>query len=247
MISSSPVSPSTETPLEIGRRSFPWREEVKIRIWAGLTFFVLVLLKWTTRKRYLGAEELFSCWQRGEQVIVAFWHNRMLMMPFAYRGRRACILNSAHRDGEIVTRVIRHFGISAVRGSSTRGWLGGLRGMIEAYRRGYDLIVVPDGPRGPRLRAKAGAVQLAKATGAPIFPVTYAPSKALTVPSWDRLLVPLPFCCVLYATGPALTVPADASSEELAVKCQELEERLLTITAEAEAELGKPKAGRELG
>lgn len=239
MISSSPTCSSTETSLAAKRRSFPWPEEVKIRIWAGLAFLVLVLLKWTTRKRYLGVEELFSRWQRGEQVILAFWHNRMLMMPFPYRGRRACILNSAHRDGEIITRVIRRFGISAVRGSSSRGWLGGLRGMIEAYRRGYDLIVVPDGPRGPRLRAKAGVVQLAKATGAPIFPVTYAASKALTVPSWDRLLIPLPFCCVVYAAGPALTVSANASSEELAVKRRELEERLSTLTAEAEAQLDK--------
>lgn len=215
------------------------REEVKVRVWAGLAFFVLVLLKWTTRKRYLGAEELFSRWQRGEQVILAFWHSRMLMMPLSYRGRRACILNSAHRDGEIITRVIRRFGISAVRGSSTRGWLGGLRGMIEAYRRGYDLIMVPDGPRGPRLRAKAGVVQLAKATGAPIFPVTYAASKAVTVPSWDRLLIPLPFCRVVYAVGPPLTVPTDASPEELESKRRELEERLSAITAQAEAHLDK--------
>ncbi len=239
MISSSPTSLSTETLLETGRRSFPLREEVKIRAWAGLAFLALMLLKWTTRRRYLRAEELFSRWQRGEQVILAFWHNRMLMMPFAYRGVHACILNSAHRDGEIITRVIRRFGISAVRGSSSRGWLGGLRGMIEAHRQGYDLIVVPDGPRGPRLRAKAGAVQLAKATGAPIFPVTYAASKSLTVPSWDKLLIPLPFCCVVYATGPALTVSANASSEELAVKRRELEERLSAITAEAETHLDK--------
>jgi len=214
---------------------------------AGFAFLALVLLKWTTRKCYLGAEELFSRWQRGEQVILAFWHSRMLMMPFPYRGRRACILNSAHRDGEIITRVIRRFGISAVRGSSTRGWLGGLRGMIEAYRQGYDLVVVPDGPRGPRLRAKAGVMQLAKATGAPIFPVTYAASKAVTVPSWDRLLIPLPFCRVVYAVGLPLTISADASPEELAAQCRELEERLSAITAQAEAYLGRSTGAGEHG
>ncbi len=214
---------------------FPLGEEVRVRLWSGLAFLALLLLKWTTRKRYVGAEELFACWERGEQVILAFWHGRMLMMPFPYRGRKACILNSTHRDGEIITRVIRRFGIRAVRGSSTRGWLGGLKRMIEAYRQGYDLIVVPDGPRGPRGKTKPGAVQLAKATGAPIFPVTYAASRAITLPSWDRLLIPLPFCRVAYVVGVPLRVSTQAQAQELAAKCRELEEGLNTITAQAEA------------
>jgi lysophospholipid acyltransferase (LPLAT)-like uncharacterized protein len=216
------------------RLSFPLSEELKIRCWAGLAFGALWVLGKTTRKRYVGAEELLACWQRGEQTIIAFWHDRILLMPFPYRGQKACIMNSAHRDGEIITRVIRRFGVTAARGSSTRGWIGGLKGMIEAYRQGYDLIVVPDGPRGPRYRAKSGVLQLARATGAPIFPVTYGAAWKMTVPSWDRLLIPFPLSRVTYVVGQPIRVPSDASVAQMEEKRQELEQRLITITAQAD-------------
>lgn len=215
--------------------SFPPREELKIRCWAGLAFCALWLLGKTTRKDYAGAaEELLTYWRRGERTIIAFWHSRILLMPFPYRGQKACIMNSAHRDGEIITRVIKRFGVAAVRGSSTRGWLGGLKGMLDAYRQGYDLIVVPDGPRGPRYHAKPGVLQLARATGAPIFPVTYGAAWAVTIPSWDRLLVPFPFSRVVYLVGQPIRVPADASAEELEEKRQALEQSLITLTAQAD-------------
>jgi lysophospholipid acyltransferase (LPLAT)-like uncharacterized protein len=216
------------------RPSFPLSEELKIRCWAGLAFGALWVLGKTTRKRYVGAEELLAYWQRGEQTIIAFWHNRLLLMPFPYRGQKACIMNSAHRDGEIITRVIRRFGVTAVRGSSTRGWIGGLKGMIEAYRQGYDLLVVPDGPRGPRYRAKSGVLQLARATGAPIFPVTYGAAWKITVPSWDRLLIPFPLSRVIYVVGQPIRVPSDASVAQMEEKRQELEQCLITITAQAD-------------
>src|SRR5262249_44811316 len=122
-------SSSTKPQSNIHRRRFSFAEELKIRCWALLARGALRLLGLTTRKQYIGGEELLARWQRREQVILAFWHSRILLMPFAYRGQKACIMNSVHRDGEIITRVIKHFGVAAVRGSSTRGWMGGLKGM----------------------------------------------------------------------------------------------------------------------
>jgi lysophospholipid acyltransferase (LPLAT)-like uncharacterized protein len=214
---------------------FPFLEELKIRAWAFLALNALRFLGATTRKRHVGGDALMAYWQRGEQVILAFWHNRILLMPFSYRGQKACIMNSIHRDGEIITRAIRHFGVHAVRGSSTRGWMGGLKGLLDAYRQGYDLIVVPDGPRGPRYQAKSGIVQLARATGAPIFPVTYSAAWKTTIKSWDRLVIPFPFSPVLYAVGTPIFVPRDASNEIMEAKRQELENALITITNQADA------------
>jgi len=235
----SPSPSSGQAPSKHERQPrFPFREELKIRGWTALALGALWLLGKTTRKHYVGAEELLACWQRGEQVILTFWHSRILPMPFPYRtyrgGQKACIMNSTHRDGEIITRVIKRFGISAVRGSSTRGWTGGLKGMLEAYRQGYDLIVVPDGPRGPRYQAKPGVLQLARATGAPIFPVTYGAKWKITLRSWDRLLIPFPLSRVTYVIGPSIRVPSDASPELMEQKRKGLEETLLAITAQAD-------------
>ncbi len=214
---------------------FPLGEELKIRFWTALALCALWFLAKTTRKRFIGAEDLLARWERKEQVILAFWHGRILLMRFPYRGEKACVMNSMHRDGEIITRVLKRFGVSAVRGSSTRGWMGGLKGMIAAYRQGYDLLVVPDGPRGPRYQVKSGVLQLARVTGAPIFPVTYGAKWKITVKSWDRLLIPLPFSRITYVAGQPIQVPADASPEMMEMKRQELEHTLTTITAIADA------------
>jgi lysophospholipid acyltransferase (LPLAT)-like uncharacterized protein len=229
------MTSSSTPPLFINQPSFPLCEELKIRGWAGLAFAVLWGLSKTMRFSYIGTQELFARWERGEQVIFAFWHNRMLLMPFPYRGHKACIMNSSHRDGEIISRVIRRFGIISVRGSSTRGWVSGLKGMVEAYQHGYDLIIVPDGPRGPRYQAKPGVLQLARSTGAPVYPVTYGAAWSTHIGSWDRLIIPFPFSRVRYVVGQPVSVPTDASPELMEAKRQELEHTLQAINTQADA------------
>jgi lysophospholipid acyltransferase (LPLAT)-like uncharacterized protein len=233
------MTSNSTTPLFTNHSSrFPLLEEFKIRGWTALALGAWWTLGLTIRRQYSGGEELLACWERHQQVILAFWHSRILFMPFPYQGHKACIMNSIHRDGEIITRVIKRFGINAVRGSSTRGWRGGLKGMLEAYRHGYDLVVVPDGPRGPRYRAKSGVLQLARATGAPIFPVTCSAAWKFTVPSWDQLMVPLPFSRVRYIAGSQILVPPDASPVHMEEKRQELENSLIQITNEADRYFG---------
>lgn len=110
-------------------------------------------------------------------VIAAFWHDQQLLMPLFYRGPGATVLISRHRDGELIARILARFGMEAVRGSTTRGGPAALRRLIELGRLGRDLILTPDGPRGPRHVAQKGAVLLARATGLPIVPVAVAYSK----------------------------------------------------------------------
>ncbi len=129
------------------------------------------------RIRTEGAETVDRLYQKGERVIIAFWHGRQLMMPLAYRGNQAHILISQHRDGELIQRIVARFGFQAVRGSTTRGGVRALRQLIRLGRSGVDLVVTPDGPKGPRQVVQLGVVQLAKATGLPIVPLTFSCSK----------------------------------------------------------------------
>ncbi len=124
-----------------------------------------------------GAEVMEDYYRRGTSMIFAFWHSRQLMMPLAYRGREIYVLISRHRDGEIIARIIARFGFRSVRGSTTRGGVRALRELIRVGRSGVDLCVTPDGPKGPAQVAQAGVVELAKATGLPIVPVTFSCSK----------------------------------------------------------------------
>lgn len=219
------------------------RERAFVALAGTLIQLVLRLLNATTRSEFLGGETLLARFAAGEPVILSFWHGRLVMMPFAYSGRGACIMNSRHRDGAIVSRAIEGLGIEVVHGSSTRGWVGGLKGLLEAHERGRDLVVVPDGPKGPRCRAKPGAVQLARATGVPIFPVASAASRfRFLAKSWDRMFIPLPLARVFYVAEEPITVASDASPEELESARLLLEERLTAAAVRADEAAGVPAA-----
>jgi len=130
-------------------------------------------MSWTA----YGSEQVDRLYQEGRNIIIAFWHGQQLMMPLAYRGRQAQILISRHRDGELICRIVKRFGFGAIRGSTTRGGQEALRQLIRSGRRGIDLVITPDGPKGPKHNVQPGVVALAKVTGMPIIPLTFACSK----------------------------------------------------------------------
>ena len=223
------------------------RRRVLLGIVGRLVTVVLGLLARTTRRRGIGSdEELAAAWRRGENVLVVFWHEGLVMMPFLYSGARACIMVSHHPDGEMIARALKQFRIEATRGSSTRGWVGGLKDMIRAYRTGADLAFAPDGPHGPPHVAKPGAIQMARATGARIFPVAPAAAWHLRARSWDRLIVPMPWSRIVYAVGAPMTVCRDADEEEIESARVRLEQSLLALQAEAHTALRIRVMGRRI-
>ena len=218
-----------------------WRRPV-LAFLAGLVppllRVLLRLLQATLRVEFVDAAALQDAWARGERVIIAFWHNRLLMLPLVAAGAPLCIMVSQHRDGEIAANLLGAWGITTVRGSATRGGVGGFLRLVHAYRHGQSLAVLPDGPRGPRYVAKPGAVHLAKALGGPIFPMACAASRVAHLKSWDRLLVPLPFARVVIEVGEPLRVPSNADAAQLEAARGELERRLNALTASVEARFG---------
>ena len=142
-----------------------------------------------------GHEAVDALYREGRHIILAFWHAQQLMIPIGYRGTGSHVLISQHGDGEIIARIIARFGHQAVRGSSTRGGAGALRALIKLGRSGQDVVVTPDGPKGPRHVAKLGVIQLAKATGLPIVPLAFACSKKNSsragIATWSRILFPV--------------------------------------------------------
>jgi lysophospholipid acyltransferase (LPLAT)-like uncharacterized protein len=150
---------------------------IKLSVVPPLAARTIRLLGHTMRMSTVGGETVDELYRQGRQIIIAFWHGRQLMMPLAYRGQQASILISQHRDGEIIARVMRYFGLQSIRGSSTRGGLRATRQLLRAGRNGGDLVVTPDGPKGPACTVQSGVIYLAKATGLPIIPLTFACSK----------------------------------------------------------------------
>lgn len=146
----------------------------------AVPFLASVLIKFfaiTMRISYVNFEKVWGDWRSGRNVILAFWHGRLLMMPVMYRGCGVSVLVSQHKDGELIARAVKRFNIDSVRGSSTRGWLGGVRGLLNAVKKGKDIAITPDGPKGPKFNVQTGIIHLAKLTGLPIIPMTFSASK----------------------------------------------------------------------
>lgn len=167
------------------------------------------------------------------QFIFVFWHNRLALMPYFYsrriRGRKAAAMISASRDGEFATEILKRFGIVPVRGSSSKGGSAALRGLAEKVAEGCDAVITPDGPRGPRYVAQAGAVMLARLTGAPIVPVSYRLSWKIRVKSWDGFMIPLPLGRCELCVGEPIVVATDANEAALEAARREMERQLLVL------------------
>lgn len=205
--------------------------------WAGANYIRLVHASGAWQS--VGAETPERFWREGRSFILAFWHGRLLMMPYCWKkGAPMHMLISRHRDGEIIAETIRHFGLGTVRGSSRRGGGAALRAMLKALKSGAHVGITPDGPRGPRMRAGLGAVSLARLSGAPILPATYAASRRSVLSSWDRFILAKPFSRGVVVWGEPIHVSRDADEAEQERARQTLEERLNAITEQADRMVG---------
>ena len=211
-----------------------WKDRILLQIVPRIYVWVLRLFSLTIRKEYLHEEYPKEFWNQGRYIIFPFWHQRLLMMPFLRYSGRVGMMISQHRDGEFIARAVNQFGVNPVRGSTTRGGLSALRGMIRLFRTGANLAITPDGPQGPKHVVQIGVIELARQTGAPILPVTYSASRKKVLGSWDNFIVPLPFSKVAYLWGEPLFVPRDADKDRMEECRRLLQERMRQITEEAD-------------
>lgn len=218
----------------------------RVAIVAALAGVVVRSLAVTLRVRVEGVEHVEPMWRQGRAVIYVVWHGRILMVPWLnawLRRRRTArapvVLASRSRDGEIVARYLKGFGLPVVRGSSSRDGAAALRQLVGEVRRGLDVAIVPDGPRGPREALQPGTVALAALTGAPVVPVAVSASPARRLHTWDRFLVPWPFArCVLVFGPPLRFGPADdraRAGKEIELALRETTERADALAAGAVA------------
>lgn len=165
-------------------------------------------------------------------AIYAFWHERLPMMPafwtYALDVRRAGghargrvhVLVSRHQDGRMIGDIMQGFALDLVHGSSAKGQqqkggAAGLRALLAVLAAGDQVVITPDGPRGPRRQAAPGIAQLAALAGVPIIPCAAQTTRRWILPSWDRMILPLPFGRGIILCGIPLDVPRTGWAESL--------------------------------
>jgi lysophospholipid acyltransferase (LPLAT)-like uncharacterized protein len=172
---------------------------------------------------------------REGSTILAAWHGHLFYFAYHYRDQAIPVVVSRSTDGEIIARIMGSLGFLPVRGSSSKGGTAAFREVLGYIKEGRHMGITPDGPRGPRCKVQRGVIDLARSSGAPILPGSFAAWPRVVIGSWDRFVVPLPFSRMVVVFGETLRVGPD---DDLEAACQTLEERLNDITRQAEAALG---------
>lgn len=195
----------------------------------------IIRLFWATCRivRIEGAAHMESRLLRGEPAVICYWHRHQLfcwryLRLLIERGARIGWLISASVDGEAISEIARRMGGGVVfRGSTTSKGAEALRIMCKAIaRERRSPAITPDGPSGPRSVFKAGIVKIAQLSGAPLLPLSYCADRAWVLKTWDRFVIPKPFCRIVLAVGEPVFVPRRLE-EPAAAEIQQQMERAL--------------------
>lgn len=199
-----------------------FEDRLLLSLAVGALRLVFAVLRRTWRWRVIAGEEhVAEVIESGRPALFCFWHDRVLPAALFLServirrgGRKVATLASQSQDGEIATRIAVALGGLTLRGSSTRGGAGGLKGLLRAVKDGHSLALTVDGPKGPRHLAKPGAVAVARGTGAPLLPLSWSSDRCWRLRSWDRTAIPKPFARVEVRLGEPIAVPREVDEEE---------------------------------
>jgi hypothetical protein len=213
----------------------PHRPKWIQRVAAWIIFMAIRSFTFTLRYRWVDRSEFLS--RQPGPAVYCVWHNRLALSMIAYdfvkrhnRTPGLAAMVSASKDGGFLTGILECFRVQPVRGSTSRRGPQALRELTTWARRGYDLAITPDGPRGPLYVVQDGVMSLAQLTGLPIVPVTYNLAWKIQVKSWDRFQIPLPFSrCEMIFEKP-IVVPREVTEAEREKLRVELESKLRAIS-----------------
>jgi lysophospholipid acyltransferase (LPLAT)-like uncharacterized protein len=168
-----------------------------------------------------------------ENYIGALWHNRLLIFPFVLRrffpNRRGAALISASRDGDLLADAIKRFDFDVVRGSSSRLGASAILQLTDVLASGRDVVITPDGPRGPAYELGPGIIFLAQKSGAPVVPVNMEYSSCWRLKSWDRFILPRPFSKVRVIIGQSHHVRSTSTPEEFETERLRLQDVMMAL------------------
>lgn len=213
---------------------------MKIQGWPArwlITVGFSLLKTWERTLRYT-VDDRGGILQRpiSEAAIGAVWHNRLLILPLILRRfvshRRGAALISASRDGAWIAELVNKVGFDAVRGSSSRQGVTAVLQMAEILASGRDVVISPDGPRGPAYRLGSGVIFLAQKSGAPVIPINLEYSSYWRLKSWDRFFLPRPFARVRVIFGEPYQVGATDTDEAFETERVRLQDAMMSLVEE---------------
>lgn len=187
--------------------------------------YIMMKILWLTTKKSFTIASDFS----QDQYIFVCWHGELFMSPQAYRylhkKHPASAMISHHFDGELIARVYQFLGINAIRGSGRRGAKEVFLKAFRLLKADEELLMTPDGPKGPRHHMYDGAVALSLKGDIPVCIVSFTCDRYWQLNSWDKFVIPKPFASIDF-----FITPVDLKGMELEAAKSYLREKMLEHT-----------------
>ncbi|MCK9281359.1 MAG: lysophospholipid acyltransferase family protein [Melioribacteraceae bacterium] len=188
----------------------------KILFFAGLYIsrFLINVLLLTVKIKIENPEILEKLTKENQNFTAVFWHGKMLIGWYLFRKYNSAALISPSKDGEILTNLLVNWNYKIVRGSSNDSGKDALQKMLVLADKKMNLIITPDGPKGPAEKMKAGAVVICKKKKLPLLLSGIRMEKKKRLKSWDSFEIPLPFSSVIVTYSNPIWIEESLSYDE---------------------------------
>lgn len=206
------------------------------------------LVGWLTRWETVNLHVPEALRREGGPVVVVYWHGRIMLAHSGWNAQRrglpkTTMLISQSREGGVIAHAAASLGFIPIRGSTEKdgkqkGGAEAMRAMMRHLKAGGAVAITPDGPKGPRMRAEMGSVQLARLSGAPIVGLAWSTTSRRVFNSWDRFVLPWPFGRGVYVFGEPIRVDRRADEAQMEAARAAVEAELIRITQEADRRVG---------
>ncbi|MBO7536943.1 MAG: lysophospholipid acyltransferase family protein [Alphaproteobacteria bacterium] len=172
-----------------------WLENEKFEnIVAWILSFFMRFSYSTTRWTIIGDEIPCEYHKNETPFLVSLWHDRLMLAPCVWHWKQhpLHVLASNHKDGRLIAKVVKHFNMPAVYGSTGKG-VKAARDLIKLIKNGKYVAIIPDGPRGPRHKLAPGTVVISRLTKTDILPFSFCVKRYYQFNSWDKFILSWPF------------------------------------------------------
>ncbi len=190
-------------------------------------------------------DEYIDTFRSLHPFILALWHGQFMLLPALPREDIPTkVMLALHRDAELMGVALKQHDLELIRGAGAgikgrdRGGANAFRSAITALAQGYTVAMTADVPPGPARRVGNGIITLARVSGRPILPVALASSHYVSLNTWSRMTINLPFSRLGGSIGDPIRVPPELDDTQLEHYRALVERQLDIATADAYARAG---------
>lgn len=164
---------------------------------AVIPVYLLLRLWYATLRIHLDTSSKNCMASEGTRPCVFyFWHQNLFVAPVLRKlreHRRMFGLMSASKDGAWLETLVKWFKVEAIRGSSSWRGAKALQELEAHQNTRCDIIITPDGPKGPRCQCKPGSLHWTASHNFDVIALNFKMHRFWQLNSWDGFKIPLPF------------------------------------------------------